>query len=127
MTTTLKDIGLNKADASKIPHYYVFPFKLFFREHQQRPDDVLTWCREHCGADSYYKVVCYTHKSSKRKRYSRTNEFDEKVLFVHCIYLSDETDAARIKLKFNVTDQKVKRTERLPMKRKKRKAKTAGK
>jgi hypothetical protein len=126
MSTTLKDanLGLTQADASQIPHYYVFPFKFWFKEQQVAPEDVLTWCRKHCtGApdESYYKVVCYTHKSSVRVRY-RPKEFEVKVVYVDHIFLSNEKDAARIKLKFNVSDQKVKRPEKLkPRKRRKKK------
>lgn len=106
MPTTLSDHGRTSEKHGDIPFFYAFPIKFFFGNSQLEPDDVLTWCRENCKG--YYKVVCYTHASSKRNRQDPT-KFDKKVVYVDKIYLSDDRDATYIKLAYSVTKTYLKR------------------
>lgn len=110
-TTTLKDHGRSRED---IPFYYAFPFKFWFRESMIKPEDVQTWCQKNCAG--WYKIVSYTHEDSVRKKYSRTNEFEEKIIFIDKIYLSDESDALAIQLAFDVSDKQIVRMEKLKRK-----------
>lgn len=105
MSTTIKDLGRHNERHGDIPFYYAFPIKFWFKSHMLIPDDVLTWCRENCTG--FYKVSAYTHEDSRKK--PGTKKFEEKIMYVDKIYLSDEGDAALIKLKFKVLDQKIKR------------------
>ena len=106
MPTTLSDIGRTSATHGDIPYYYAFPIKFFFGDNQLQPDDVLTWCRENCKG--YYKVVCYTHMSSQRSM-ANPSKFDNKVIYVDKIYLSEPRDATYIKLAYKVTKTWIKR------------------
>lgn len=123
MASTIQDFGRCSEQHGNIPFYYAFPIKFWFGQHMVSPDDVLTWCRNNC--QGYYKVICYTHEDSVRTKYSRrSNEFDEKIIFVDKIYLSSEDDAAIIKLAFDVREQQVRRPCKLKRKvRRKPKAK----
>lgn len=114
MPSTIQDFGRESDRYGNIPFYYAFPIKFWFGQHMIAPDDVLTWCRENCKG--FYKVVCYTHEDSVRKKYSRGNEFDEKIMYVDKIYLSSEDDAALIKLTFEVREQQVRRPCKLKRK-----------
>ena len=64
MSTTIKDFGRHSDKFGDIAHYYAFPIRFWFGNHQLAPDDVLSWLRD--NAKGYYKVVCYTHKDSVR-------------------------------------------------------------
>jgi hypothetical protein len=100
MPTTLGDYGRTSEKYGEIAFYYAFPIKLYFGNHQIKPDDVVTWCKENC--QGYYKIVSYTHKSSKRNR-RNPRKYDQQVVFVDKIYLSDNRDAVAIKLMWSVT------------------------
>lgn len=115
MATTLKDYGRHSDKFGDIPFYYGFQFRFWFGEHQIAPEDVETWCRENCVG--YYKTVSYTHNTSIRLR---NGVYDKKVIFIDKIYLADEADAIRIKMKFDVRDTVVKRTEKMKARRKKK-------
>lgn len=116
--TTLKDYGRHSEKHGDIPYYYGFPFRFYFAEHQVAPNDVESWCVENCIG--YYKTVSYTHKDSVRLKGGRG--FDTHVVYIDKIYLQDERDAMRLKLKWDVRDEQVKRPEKLKRKmRRKRK------
>lgn len=115
MSTTIKDFGRHSDKFGDIAHYYAFPIRFWFGNHQLAPDDVLSWLRD--NAKGYYKVVCYTHKDSVRVK-GRPSEFETKVIYVDKVYLADEMDAAKIKLAFDVRDVQVKRP-RIKARRKK--------
>jgi hypothetical protein len=117
MTTTLHDYGRHSEKYGDIGFYYAFNFRFWFGEHQIAPDDVLTWCRNNCVG--YYKVKCYTHKDSKRVS-PRSKDFANKVVYADVVYLADEADAMRIRLKFDVKDTQVKRPKIKPLKRARR-------
>lgn len=104
MTTTLQDYGRTSEKHGEIGFYYAFPIRFYFGQHQISPDDVNTWCTE--NAQGYYKVTTYTHKDSRRKS-PRSREFDEKIVYVDKIYLSDERDAVAIKMMFDVQETKI--------------------
>jgi len=110
MPTTLSDFGRESEKHGNIPFYYAFPVKFYFGNSQLEPDDVLTWCRENCSG--YYKVVCYTHKSSKRNK-NNPRKFDKKVLYVDKIYLSEMKDATYIKLAYSVTSTVIRRNNKI--------------
>lgn len=114
MSTTLRDYGRHSEKYGEIGFYYAFNMRFWFGQHMVAPDDVLTWCRENCKG--YYKVTGYTHESSKRGK--RGVGFDSKVMYADKVYLSDESDAVRLKLTFDVRDTKVMRPR---LKRKKAK------
>lgn len=122
MSTTIKDFGRSSERFGDIGFYYAFPIKFWFGQQMLMPDDVLSWCRENCTG--FYKVVCYTHEDSKRVKYSRGNDFENKIMYVDKIYLQNEEDAAILKLSYEVRDQQVKRPGKLKRKVK-RKAKKA--
>jgi hypothetical protein len=103
MSTTIKDFGHNSERFGNIGFYYAFPIKFWFGQSMVHPEDVLTWCREHC--QGYYKITCYTHEDSVKVG----GVFTEKYVFIDKIYLSSEEDAALIKLMFEVREQQVKR------------------
>ncbi len=104
MSTTIRDFGHSSERYGDIAFYYAFPVKFWFGQSQIAPHDVQTWCRENCTG--FYKIVCYTHEDSVR---NHDGSYEDKQIFVDKIYLSDEGDAAMIKLVFDVRDQKVKR------------------
>jgi hypothetical protein len=110
MPTTLSDFGRDSEKHGDIPFYYAFPIKFYFGNSQLEPDDVLTWCRE--NTSGYYKVVCYTHKSSVRNKHD-PRKFDKKVLYVDKIYLSDNKDATYIKLAYKVTKTVLRRSDKI--------------
>lgn len=110
MPTTLSDFGRTSTQHGDIPFYYAFPIKFYFGNSQLMPDDVLTWCRQNCSG--YYKVVCYTHKSSRRNS-TNPRKFDEHVVYVDKIYLSETKDATYIKLAFNVTKTVLSRKDKI--------------
>lgn len=103
MSTTLSDYGRHSDKYGEIGFYYVFPFRFWFGENQIMPNDVQTWCRDNCKG--YYRVVAYTHKDSKRVR----GKVVDRVLYADKVYLSDENDAMRIRLQFDVKETVVKR------------------
>lgn len=114
MPSTLGDFGRDSERYGNIAFFYAFPIKFWFGQHQVAPDDVLSWCRENC--EGYYKITCYTHVTSTR---NKDGSYDEKIIFVDKIYLSNESDAALIKLTFDVRDQQIKRPARIARKTKK--------
>jgi hypothetical protein len=116
MPTTLSDEG-RLGKHGQIPFYYAFPFRFYFAESQIAPDDVLSWCQEHCNG--YYKVASYTHRSSVRSA-ANPSQYDNKVVYIDRIFLSSENDAIRIKLTFNVKTVKVMRPKIEPLKRNRR-------
>jgi len=116
MTTTLQDYGRTSEKFGEIPYYCAYPIRLWIAEHQVKPEDVETWCRENCTG--LYRVVTYTHKDSVRKKYSRTGEFDVKIVYVDKVYLASEDDATLIKLTYQVKDTKIMRPRLAPKRRK---------
>ena len=107
MSTAIKDFGRHSEQFGEIPFYYAFPFRFWIGSHEVMPEDVLTWCRENCRDDRYYKVVCYTHKNSKTIK--GTKEFYEKVIYVDKVYLASAEDAEALKAAFDVRSEKVQR------------------
>lgn len=73
------------------------------------PDDMVTWCRENC--EGYYKIVTYTHNTSKRITGSK--KFDSKVVFVDKVYLSRDSDAMMLRLSYSVSDVVIRRPDKL--------------
>ena len=103
MSTTIKDFGRHSERFGDIPFYYAFPIKFWFQQAMLIPEDVLTWCRENCTG--CYKVVQYTHEDSRKNG----DKYLSKIMYVDKIYLADESDAALIKLTFEVKEQQIKR------------------
>lgn len=123
MASTLSDFGRQSERYGNISFFYAFPIKFWFGQSMLVPEDVLSWCRENCKG--YYKVYAYTHEDSVRR--GRSKEFDEKIMYVDKIYLSDEADAALIKLTFDVREQKVLRPKLKRIVRRKHKDETVKK
>jgi hypothetical protein len=113
MPTTLSDEG-RAGKHGEIPFYYAFPYRFYFAENQIAPEDVLSWCQEYCKG--YYKVASYTHRSSVRSAANPT-KFDQKVIYIDRIFLSNEEDAMLIRLSFSVKTIKVMRPKIEPLKR----------
>lgn len=105
--TTLIDKG--RTGERDIPYFYAFKYRFWMCQSHIQPDDVASWCESQCRG--YYKIVGYTHRTSNRNPI--TGKFDEKVVFVDKVYLSDDVDAVSMRLTFDVLEVKVHRDEKM--------------